>query len=359
MMRLAIVATHPIQYYVPVFQLLTEQIELKVFYSAENKKIYDKGFQREIYWDIPIYSGYSFEWLNNKTKNTQISNFNPHCILIYGWSPMSHLQLIRFFKNKVKIIFRGDSTILKQLPWWKEFTKKIFLKWVYKHVAIALYTGTNNKAYFKKYGLKEAQLIFSPHAVDNERFSLVQNTLEIRKSLGVLETDILVLFTGKFNVNKNMLMLLQAFIEVNITNAHLLFIGSGLLENELKNEAEKYINVHVLPFQNQQLMPAFYQACDLFCMPSKAESWGLSINEAMACGKAVLASDQCGAAADLVKKENGRIFISNHLEHFKEQLHYLLSNPILLKTAGKQSRIIIHDWNFKIQVENILKSLYA
>ncbi|MET3114758.1 glycosyltransferase involved in cell wall biosynthesis [Pedobacter sp. CG_S7] len=358
-MRLAIVVTHPIQYYVPVFQLLTERIELKVFYSAENKKVYDNEFQREICWDIPMLSGYNFEWLKNETKNTQISNFQPHCILIYGWSPKSHLQLLRHFKNKVKIIFRGDSTLLRKLPWWKQFTKKIFLTWVYKHVTIALYTGTNNKDYFKKFGLKEAQLIFSPHAIDNERFSFLQDTLEVRKSLGISKTDVLVLFTGKFNVNKNILMLLQAFVEVNVKNTHLLFIGSGQLENELKIEAEKYANVHVLPFQNQQLMPAFYQASDLFCMPSKTESWGLSINEAMACGKAVLASDQCGAAADLVKQENGRIFKSNQLKHFKEQLHYLLSNPILLRNAGKQSRIIIHDWSFKIQVENILKSLYA
>jgi len=359
-MKLAIISTHPVQYAAPVFQLLAKKVELKVFYTAGIGSTYDKEFQRDIHWDIPMLTGYSYEWIVDRTRIAQVSSYQPQCLFIYGWAPKGHLQLLRYFKNKTKIVFRGDSTLLKQSPWWKDKLKELALTWVYQHVNRAVYAGTHNKAYFLKHGLQEKQLTFAPHAIDNNRFSCQQPTSSnLRDQLSLLETDTLVLFAGKFNVNKNVLGLLRAFIEISIKNSHLLFVGNGILENQLKREAQPYNNIHFLPFQNQQAIPGIYQACDLFCLPSKNESWGLSINEAMACGKAVLVSDQCGAAVDLVKTGNGRIFKSNEPEDLKRQLKHLLCQPLFLKEAGKHSFEIIHNWNFNVQVENIIKSLYA
>jgi glycosyltransferase involved in cell wall biosynthesis len=58
-------------------------------------------------------------------------------------------------------------------------------------------------------------------------------------------------------------------------------------------------------------MPLVYRLGDVFVLPSKGpgETWGLAINEAMACGRPVIASDKCGAAADMIKaNENGFVF---------------------------------------------------
>ncbi len=356
-MKLAIVVTHPIQYYTPVFQLLAKEIEVRVFYTDQSKQLYDKDFNRSISWDIPLLTGYAYEWTQPENSIARIKNFSPDFLLIYSWSPMGHLKLLRHFKGKVKILFRGDSTLLKQIPQWKRVLKIFFLKWVYSHVDQAYYTGTHNKDYFIKYGMKETQLIFSPHAVDNLRFATFQPNTNIRKGLGISKEETLILFTGKFTPNKNVTLLLKAFLEINIKRAHILFVGSGVLEEYLLKAANKFSNVHVLPFQNQKIIPAYYQACDLFCLPSKSESWGLSINEALACGKAVLASDQCGAAIDLIKPKNGRIFKSNDLEDLKAKLIGLLSNHLLRKNVGWHARTSIKDWSFEIQVSNIIKSL--
>jgi glycosyltransferase involved in cell wall biosynthesis len=357
-MKLAIVTTHPIQYYAPVFQLLAKKVELKVFYTAAGHRAYDPGFQCEIHWDIPLLTGYDYEWINYKTIIRQVADFNPQCLLIYGWAAKGHLTILRHFNNRSKIFFRGDSTLLKQLPWWRAAVRKVVLKWVYAQVHSAFYTGSNNKAYFKKYGLKDSQLVFAPHAIDNERFAMAHPSVDLRKTLGVGKDEVLVLFTGKFNTNKNVLLLLQAFVEADVKHTHLLFVGSGALDAELRAAAQRHQNVHVLPFQNQQLMPAFYQACDLFCLPSKHESWGLSINEAMACGKAVLVSDHCGAALDLVNELNGRIFKVNQAGDLKAHLHYLLNNLQFLKKAGAHSRQLIQQWSFNVQVENMMKGFY-
>ena len=182
-MKLTIITTHPIQYYAPVFQLLAKSLELKVFYTAGEQSItkYDKGFKKSIEWDIPLFEGYEYEFLENIAKNKgshhfkgivnpkaiqHIKAYQPDAILIYGWAYSSHLKIMRHFKSKIPIYFRGDSTLLDRQTNFKNILRRILLKWVYSHVDKAFYVGNANKAYFKKYGLKEHQLIFAPHAMD-------------------------------------------------------------------------------------------------------------------------------------------------------------------------------------------------
>jgi len=358
-MKLALVITHPIQYYAPVFQLLAKEVQLKVFYTAKKRKAFDPGFQQDIVWDIPLLEGYDYTFNEEQPVMENLIAFNPHYLLIYGWACTTHVQILTYFKNKIPILFRGDSNLLQKVPWYREFLKKLALKWIYAHVQTALYTGTNNKAYFKKYGLKDSQLIFAPHAIDNIRFSTYRCASTVRSELGIKLNDLLVLFVGKFTSNKNPILLLLAFVKANVANTHLLFVGSGSMELNLQNAAKHFSNIHVLPFQNQQEIPAFYQACDLFCLPSNHETWGLSINEAMACGKAVLVSDGCGAAVDLVTPNNGSIFKHQDVNDLAEKLEYFLKQPAKLEEAGQQAALDISEWNFNNQSRAIIDSLYA
>ncbi len=358
-MKLAIICTHPIQYYVPVFRLLAQTIELKVFYTAGKHSNFDKGFNRTVDWDIPLMDGYLFEFFTGiKIQDAidRISKFAPDYLLVYGWSSFSHFKILRHFKRKIPMLFRGDSTLLNRQCIFKGAIKYLVLKYVYKHIDKALFVGTHNKAYFKKYGLKEEQLFFVPHAIDNERFS-EQTFPVVRATLGLQPHNILILFAGKLEPVKNPELLLQTFISLGLPDVHLLFAGSGILETKLKLAAANFENIHFIPFQNQSAMPAVYQACDIFCLPSRSDSWGLAINEAMAAGKALLVSDKAGAAADLVQFDNGRIFRSEDAANLKEKLSELVSDQDRLRLMGESSRKIIASWNFKNQVKNILNAL--
>ncbi|HMI02659.1 MAG TPA: glycosyltransferase family 4 protein [Pedobacter sp.] len=369
--RLAIICTHPIQYYVPVFKQLAEVTELKVFYTAGKKISFDKGFRLNIQWDIPLLEGYDFQFLINNAKKHSTSRFfgtinpdatsiirqfDPSHILIYGWAHYSHFKILNYFSGKVRILFRGDSTALRQQHPLKSLTKKIILKYIYSRVNHALYTGINNKYYFKNYGLKNNQLIFAPHAVDNGRFACTRATLQIREMLQIKNSEIVILFAGKFTAVKNPEMLLKAFAGLQLTNTHLLMVGDGPLAANLRS-IYQHEKIHFLPFQNQSNMPAVYQSCDLFCMPSKSDSWGLAINEAMAAGKAILASDMVGCCADLVKPANGMIFQSNNISDLKQRLVKLTHSKAKLTQQGQSSKVIIQKWNFETQVKGILSAL--
>ena len=370
MKRLAIVTTHPIQYYAPVFKLLYEKQEIiiGVFYTWGERALdkYDPGFDQKITWDIPVFDGYPYEWVLNTAAEPgthhfkgiinpgltdQLSAWHPDAILFYGWAYDGHLKAIRYFKNKIPVLFRGDSTLLNEKSGLKGIFKSIFLKWLYKHIDHAFYVGTNNKAYFKRYGLKDNQLSFAPHAVDNERFEAdkSEDAFLLRQKLDVRENEILILFAGKLEDKKSPLLLLNAFLALQKQGVHLLFIGNGALENDLKTKAKNATNVHFMNFQNQLAMPAAYQAADLFCLPSRGpgETWGLAVNEAMACGKAVLVSDKVGCAIDLVKENyNGTIFQSENSDDLIANLDKLTSSKSTLTKYGENSKTIIMNWNF-------------
>jgi glycosyltransferase involved in cell wall biosynthesis len=364
--KLAIITTHPIQYYAPVFSLLSrrQQIHIRVFYTWSQAAIskHDPGFNKNIAWDIPLLDGYEYEWVNNTSPDPGSHHFNgiinpgltdrvnayrPDAVLVIGWAYKSHLKAMRYFKNKVPVLFRGDSTLLAEKGNLASLFKAIFLRWVYRHADYAFYNGINNRAYFIKYGLETRQLIFAPHAVDNTRFaaSRKEEALAFRESLNAA-SDMIILFTGKLEEQKDPFLLLDAFIALNKPNTHLLFAGTGVLENDLKAKAEPNKNIHFAGFQNQAALPVIYQACDLFCLPSKGETWGLVVNEAMAAGKAVLISDQCGCAADLVHEGNGAIFKSGSHEQLLSCLEKLTSDKEQLTMRGANASRDIEPWNF-------------
>lgn len=370
MKKLAIVTTHPIQYYAPVFKLLHQRrnIDIKVFYTLGNAQPkHDPGFGKIISWDIPLLEGYPYQWGRNISTQPGSHHFKgivtpeligtieawrPDAILVFGWAYNSHLKIIRYFKNKVPLYFRGDSTLLNDISGVQRLAKNIFLKWVYSHISHAFYAGVNNKAYFKKYGLKEAQLSFAPHAVDNERFNADRGAeaAGLRASLGIDKDDILILYAGKFEPVKNLHSLVNAFGTFENPAVHLLLAGSGTDEEELKRLAANSTagrRIHFTGFKNQTYMPVLYQAADVFCLPSKSETWGLAINEAMACGRAILASDKVGCVADLVNHNvNGVVFKSGDANDLAEKLQALTANKAELIRMGQESQLIIKNYSF-------------
>lgn len=370
MKRLAIVTTHPIQYNAPLFQLLNtrNKIEIRVFYTwgdtvLDNK--YDPGFGQKVQWDIPLLEGYAFEFVKNISKQPRSHHFkgidNPtlinaieewdaEAILIFGWNFKSHLKAMRYFHNKIPVFFRGDSTLLDRENGFKEFIKKKVLNWVYHYIDKALYVGEENRKYFKYAGLKDDQMVFAPHAIDNNRFRFdVDARQKIRSSLSIPDKAVVFLFAGKLEPKKNPALLLKVFEQWN-NGTHLIIAGNGVLEETLKSEYGANPQIHFIPFQNQTQMPGLYSACDVFVLPSQGpgETWGLSVNEAMACGKPVLVSSKCGCAVNLVQdNKNGFTFESGNERGLLQKMQFLLEHKERLSFMGNHSLEIIEEWNYQ------------
>ncbi len=325
--KLAIVSTHPIQYYSPVFRGLAQlgPLDLRVFYTwsqTADQSVFDPGFGGEVKWDIPLLEGYAYQFVRNIAKSPgthhfgglknptlirDIEDWGPDVILVFGWNYDSHLKALRHFQRRLPVLFRGDSTLLDERPWWRDWLRRQLLRWVYRHVDVAIAVGSNNRDYFAWCGLPPDRIAFAPHSVDTARFaadgaSHDRRAAQWRLDMRITPDAIVVLFAGKLQAKKNPGLLLDAFGALH-AQAHLVFVGNGELEAKLKTEAEKRENVHFLPFQNQTAMPAVYRLGDVFVLPScgPGETWGLALNEAMASGRAVIASSKVGGARDLIE----------------------------------------------------------
>ncbi|MBS1503817.1 MAG: glycosyltransferase family 4 protein, partial [Bacteroidetes bacterium] len=354
------------------------KVEIMVFYTwgEQSQEKHDPGFGVTVAWDVPLLEGYPYTWVNNTAYDPgthhymgivtpqltrQIMDWRPDAVLVFGWAWQSHLAVMRFLKGKLPVYFRGDSTLLTEASGFRKFLRSVFLRWVYRHVDHAFYVGKNNYSYFRKFGLADHELTFAPHAVDNERFMSKRDdeASALRSGLGLTRDDVLVLFAGKFENVKNVTLLLESFIELDDPHLHLLLAGAGPDEAELNSMAATYPHrVHLMGFQNQSYMPVLYQACDVFCLPSRSETWGLSVNEAMACGKAVLVSDKVGCTADLVENGfNGFVFESENKKALRECLERIGRSKQSLHTMGSRSAGIISDWSFTriaLAIENTL-----
>jgi glycosyltransferase involved in cell wall biosynthesis len=339
-LRLAIISTHPIQYYSPIFQELarSESLATRVFYTWSQTAaapVSDPGFKRAISWDIPLLEGYEFEFVPNTAARPGTDHFqglrNPSLIaaieawgadavLVFGWNSHSHLQALRHFKGRIPVFFRGDSTLLDPSRWWRRAARRLILGWVYRHIDVAIAVGSNNRDYFRWCGVPEERIDLAPHAIDIRRFAdpdgiHAQRAAQWRSELGIPAAARVLLYAGKLQPKKDPLLLLQAFESCGVPG-HLVFVGNGSLEAELRARAAPRSDVHFLPFQNQQAMPAVYRLGDVFILPSRGpgETWGLALNEAMATRRPVIAGSRVGGARDLITAGvNGWTFQSANL----------------------------------------------
>ncbi len=378
MKRLAVVTTHPVQYHVPwLIQLAEQGIQLKVFYTweqARNGIVYDPGFGRKIQWDIPLVEGYDYQFVKNIAPvagthhywgivnpglNAEIESWNPDCLLIFGWNFYSHLRCLRHFHKKIPILFRGDSVLLHEEKGIRKWARRLFLTWVYRHVDYALYVGTHNKSYFLKHGLRPSQLIYSPHAIDVDRFSEpgkanVSSVEAWKKELGVPAGHIAILYAGKLTKVKNPSFIIDLAQACSKLPVCFILVGNGHLKTSLQERCKGNRQVIFLDFQNQTMMPMVYRLGDILIMPSIKETWGLAISESMACGRPVMASEKVGCAIDLVvENETGITFGVNDIDKCARFLAYLCEDRSRLTAMGVNSAALIKSFTFTHIVDSI------
>ena len=389
--KLAISASHPIQYQTPLFKKITEnsQIDLMVYFNWDfgvGEESFADEFGKKIKWDIPILEGYKYKFLKNFflkpsdiffgqinlgiIKELVINNYD--AVVVFGWNSFTNwLVFLTKFIHRTRIILQSESPLNQELlkSKWKIKIKKIILGWLFKHISAFLYIGEENKKFYQFYDIPEEKLFFAPYAVDNERFTAANKELrsknyELRKKLGIGKNDIVILFVGKLIEKKRPMDILRAYGSI-IHNSkfiiHLLFVGDGVLRSNL----EKYVkennlkNIHFTGFKNQTELPQYYALADIFVLPSGiGETWGLVVNEAMCFSLLVIVSDVVGCGQDLVRQnENGFVFLLGDINKLAERLKELAENKEKREQFGKKSFEIIQKYSYKKDIEGILKAL--
>jgi glycosyltransferase involved in cell wall biosynthesis len=322
--RLAILASHPIQYQAPLFRELARRVDLMVFFAhqASRKDQADAGFGVGFEWDVDLLSGYRHTFLDNVAKRPGLDHFagsdtpsiTAHfarqrfdAVLVMGWHLKCFWQAIWAAKRAgLPVMVRGDSHLKTPRTGLKRVGKAVVYPLALRVFDAALYVGEHSRRYWEHYGYPRHRLVFSPHCVDNAWFAAratPQAGAALRAAHGIAQDAKVVLFAGKLLPFKRPADVLGA-ARVLATKGRpvaVMIAGAGPLADEITAlAAATGVRLINLGFCNQTEMPRAYAAADVLVLPSDGgETWGLVANEALASGTPIIVSDACGCAPDL------------------------------------------------------------
>ncbi len=383
MTRLAIILSHPTQYYSPWFRWLRARTALnfRVFYLWDFGVTtrHDPQFGVPFAWDVDLLAGYDSEFVPNRAARPGTEHFwglrnpalsgrlaawRPDVILLFGYRYAAHLRAIAWCRRRgVPLVFRGDSHLLGQPR--PSVLKRLALRMLFRQFAAVTYVGSANRAYFETFGVPADRLHFAPHAVNHEHFDPCkaahqEAAARLRADLGLAPRRRVVLFAGKLLPRKQPLALLEAFLSAPRPDATLLFVGEGEEKTALQ---ARDADVRFLPFANQSEMPARYLLADLFVLPSRgnSETWGLAVNEAMHMGLPCLVSDVVGCQRDLVTDgDTGWVFRAGDPAHLKLKLNEALE-ALSHDATGFKTRVIarIAGYTYAQATEGLLRAVAA
>lgn len=384
--RLAIVASHVIQYQDPFFRLLAEdpEIDLTVLYcSRHGVDVYrDEDMKTSLAWDIDLLQGYRHIFLRNLSHDlnrgyTRLVNPGivpalvrgryDAVIFMTGWGSLTALLGIatcRLFR--IPSFLYGDSSLPPPEDSGRASLRAGFLRAVFGTVTGFMVSGARNADYYAHYGGDRRTFFLLPWAIDNERFAAAgRMSAEERKAMraryGIAGNAMAILFSAKLVPRKDPFTLLRAFARMASRHrAALVFMGDG----ELRPALEAYVREHAIPdvhflgFVNQRDIPRHYAMCDVFVLPSTYEPRGAVINEAMACGLPVIVTDRCGSIGDIVAAgENAFVYDAGDDRQLANDLDALANDEALRERMGARSLEIIREWDYARGVRGVKEML--
>jgi glycosyltransferase involved in cell wall biosynthesis len=341
----------------------------------------DKGFGQAVKWDLPLLKGYTFTFFKNQAIKKEVTDsffgvvninllfkllkVNKCIVVIHGWQFFTYVMALFVARCRGHKVWYRIETPIQQYGKIGKLKRFILKNVFFKLVDKFLYIGENNKAFYKKFNIDNSRLIFAPYAVDNNRFisdsNLFQSKIdEIKNELNLPLNKKIILFSGKLIWQKNPLLLLKAFHKMNNENAILVYVGDGVLRDDLESyiKSNSLCNVYITGFVNQGQISKYYAICDLFVLCSVSETWGLSVNEAMCFSKPVIVSSQCGCAEDLVKEGlNGFKLFTTTDEELTEKMNIILNKNFAIKVAGENSLSLVKQYKFSTTSANIFKEI--
>jgi glycosyltransferase involved in cell wall biosynthesis len=376
--NLAIITTHPQYYQVPIFQIIAEKkiFNLDVYYASdEGAKISkDTEFNKPVKWDIPLLRNHNYLISKNQKRSTtsfflsfdKLKNFllkkKYDAILILGWNNIFYLKsfFIGLFA-KIPLILRVETNHNRKIFFIKKIIKNLFLFFFLSKFAYFLYIGKRNKKFYQSYNIENNKLFYAPYSVDNEFYFHNNNDLKFFKKKFNPSNKKIILFVGKIIERKNPIAFLElAFFFKDRKDFLFMMVGDG----NLKGYCKKYIannnlkNVLLVGFQNRKEIRAIYKISYILVVPSKYETWGLVVNEAMACKLPAIVSNACGCTDDLIKnKVTGFIYKEGNFADLKKNFLQLMDNRILYLKIKANLIPYIKKQNFNVTINSLQKIL--
>jgi glycosyltransferase involved in cell wall biosynthesis len=388
--RLAILASHPIQYFTPLYRRLAEVpgLDVEVLYCRDFgvRAGVDRQFGRAIRWDTDQLSGYRHRFLRNVSPISD--TFNPlHAVnpgafarLLRGYDalwvngytyPSNYLALAAAALRGTRLLVRSELRLdpRRARAGVRARMRDALIRWWMRRADALLYIGRANRDAYLHYGADARKLFFTPYSAETERIAAAlprgqEERRELRHRWGIPADRVTALFVGKVAEWKHPEAMLHIARSASAASlpVHVVIAGTGPMEGALREMCarEGLDNVTFLGFVNQSDLPSVYATGDIFLFPSAGETWGLVLNEAMAAGMAPVVADNVGAVPDLITPgETGFVFPSADWGAMLGHVRALVADPARRASVGRAARARSERYSYEVATQGVVEALRA
>jgi glycosyltransferase involved in cell wall biosynthesis len=352
--RLVLITEIIAPYRIPVFNALARRdgVDLHVIFLAETDKAVR---QWHIYTD-DVHFSYevlpSWRWragkhnlLVNRGLWPALDAAHPQAIVCGGYNyPASWGALWWARRRNVRFLLWTESNQRDQRSGRAavEWLKRYFVNSCNAFVV----PGKSSFAYLRTFGVSEQVIFTAPNAVDNNFFATQAESAKcypaaFREKLGLPRR--FILFVGRLIPEKGAFDLLEAYAKLESglrSEVGLVFAGDGVSREELAQQAKRISpgTVCFPGFAHREDLAGLYALAETLVLPTHSDTWGLVVNEAMACGLPIIVSSVAGCSADLVEEGwNGYLVPPRDSEKLSVAINSLVRQPELQRQMSARS----------------------
>lgn len=375
--RLVILTEIISPYRIPLFNDLAThpEIDLHVIFLAETDTTLRawQVYKDEIRFSYEVLPSWRrrfgrHNWLLNRGVVGALVRSAPDVILCGGYNYVASWQSLRWAKRKrVPFVLWSESNArdLRRGRVAVELLKDAFLRrcsgFVVPGQAAQEYLCADKKV--------KAEMVFiAPNAVDNDLFAAAaaaarNNADAHRRDLNLPQRYFL--FAGRLVREKGVFELLSAYAKLEAPvrgQVGLVFAGDGAVRQQLEQQAASISPgvIRFAGFAQREQLAIYYALADALVLPTYADTWGLVVNEAMACGLPIVLSQAAGCAAELVRENwNGLLVATRDIPSLSQAMQMLAQQPELCATMGANSANLISHFAPKDWSEGIVRMVEA
>lgn len=352
--RLVILTEIISPYRIPLFNALAQcaGVDLHVIFLAETDPVLRQWrvYKDEIRFSYEVLPSWrprvgGYNALLNRGVGRALRAAVPDAILCGGYNYAASWQALVWARTKnISFLLWSESHSheTRRVRPLVEFLKDEFLHRCTGFVV----PGRLALEYLVDHKIKEDVIFTAPNAVDNDLFAGCAE--EARKNASVRRQELNLpdryfLFAGRLVREKGVFELLSAYAKLNEQvrqQVGLVFAGDGACRQELEERAASISPgvVRFAGFAHREQLAKYYALAEMLILPTYSDTWGLVVNEAMACGLPVVLSRAAGCSADLVRENwNGLLIPPKEVSPLAAAMESLASQPDVCARMGANS----------------------
>ncbi len=263
-----------------------------------------------------------------------------HIVHTHAWGTLVEGVLAAKSAGVPVVIHGEHGTFHKDFK--RKIIQKVFYKWADYLMSVS---DVLAKEIAQTIGINENKFHTILNGVDVDRFA--PNPLKraaYREELGFKETDFILGTVGRPNPVKNHSLIIHALKEIvsKFSHAHVIIIGDSPLDSQrdamqaLAKDLDVADHVHFLGTKED--IPGYLNTFDTFLLPSLREGCSNVLQEAMATGLPIVASNVGGNPELITHGKTGLLFNVQDINEFIGQIMQFIEHPELKTQFGARAR---------------------